>query len=136
MSKSYSELVKLKTFEERFEYLRTNSSVGADTFGHDRYLNQMLYQISEWKSARNKAIVRDQGCDLGMEGEVIFERLCVHHINPITAEDIVNRNPKLFDLDNLICCSDRTHKAIHYSTYDSLGRDICERKPNDTCPWK
>lgn len=136
MNKSYSELVSLPTFEDRLNYLRTNSVVGQDTFGSDRYLNQDFYQSPEWKKIRRDAIVRDEGCDLGIDGLDIFDRIIVHHINPITVEDIKNGNPSVCSLDNLICCSDATHKSIHYGSSPPLYKGFVERKKNDTCPWR
>lgn len=144
-NKSYSELSSLKTFEERFNYLKLNGSVGKDTFGSKRYLNQALYKSEEWKSVRNKVILRDNGCDLGIQDRPISipnikgrgkNLLHVHHINPITAEDILNRDPKIFDMDNLITTGNLTHEAIHYGDEDLLIKDPIERKANDTCPWK
>ena len=136
-SKSYSDLIKLKTFKERFEYLKITSKVGEDTFGHDRYLNQLLYTSYKWKNeTRPNIIKRDRGLDLGMEGYNIVGPATVHHINPITVEDILNDDPKVHDPENLISTTDRTHKAIHYSSYDILPQDPVVRSKNDTCPWK
>lgn len=136
MKKSYTKLMQLPTFEERFEYLKVSGLVGADTFGHDRYINQVLYTSREWRSFRNKIIARDNGCDLGMSDREIQGPVTVHHINPITLEDIENRSPSIFDPDNVICVSDATHKAIHYGDINNLVRDPIERRPNDTCPWR
>lgn len=136
-SKTYLELSQLKTFEERFKYLRVNSSVGIDTFGSRRYLNQTLYHDSEWKSVRNKVIIRDSGCDLGiLDREILGEPIYIHHLNPITKENVLNRDSCLFDMNNLICCTRRTHNAIHYGDSTKLIHDLVERKPNDTCPWR
>ena len=135
MNKCYSELIKLKTFDERYEYLRLKGIVGEQTFGYDRYLNQYLYNSSIWKSIRNKVIVRDNGCDLGVEGLEIEDMIIVHHINPITLEDIENDNPCLYDLENLISSSDKTHKGIHYDKKLAENRLPVERRKNDTCPW-
>lgn len=134
--KSYSGLMKLKTFEERFEYLKMNGRVGSDTFGYDRVLNQMLYTNPKWRAKRNDIIIRDNGNDLGMEGYEIGGPIIVHHINPITANDILEDNPCLYDEENLISTSDLTHKAIHYSNADTLPGVPIERSKNDTCPWK
>ena len=134
-SKSYSEMKKLKTHEERYEYLKLSGKVASETFGYDRYLNQTLYNSPEWKSVRNKVILRDNGCDLGVEGFEIGGKVLVHHLNPISKEDILNRDPKIFDLENLVCTCKRTHDAIHYGSEDSY-HEPAERKPNDTCPWK
>lgn len=134
--KTYSELCTLQSFNERYRYLKLNGSVGKETFGFDRYLNQILYQSDEWKSIRRDIIIRDNGCDLGCEGFEVHGRILIHHINPITVEDIVNRNPKIFDLENLILTSHNTHQAIHYGDENLLIRAPPERKKNDTCPWK
>lgn len=134
--KTYSELSKLKTFEDRFQYLRLDGIVGEETFGFDRYLNQILYQSDEWKLCRRDIIIRDNGCDLGCEGFEVHGRILIHHINPITVDDIVNRNPKVFDPENLILTSHNTHQAIHYGNEDLLIRAPVERSKNDTCPWK
>lgn len=136
MNKTYSELCEIKSFEERFEYLKLNGIVGTDTFGFNRYLNQILYRSSEWKKIRNKIIIRDNGCDLGVEGYDISGRILIHHINPITIEDVRNRNSIIFDLNNLITVSHNTHNAIHYGDKDLLITGPVERKLNDTCPWK
>lgn len=136
MIRTYSELIGYKTFLERFRYLVLNGKVGTSTFGHDRYLNQIFYSSPEWKKTRRRVIIRDEGRDLGVEGYDIHGTIYVHHINPITAEDIENRDSKLFDMDNLICCSGRTHEAITYGCEDLLPTDPIVRRPNDTCPWK
>ena len=132
----YSELIQLPTFNERFEYLRLDGKAFEPTFGGSRMLNQIFYQTPEWKIARRKAIVRDMGNDLGMEGWPIFGHIYVHHMNPITKEDILNRDPKLFDLENLICCSFDTHNAVTFGQLDLLPKEFEERRPGDTCPWK
>lgn len=135
--RSYSELMTLSTFEERYEYLKLGGRVGEETFGYDRYLNQMLYQLPEWKSARNNAIVRDNGCDLGCpEREIREQKIFVHHINPITKEDILNRNKCLFDPENLITTIKSTHDAIHYGDSELLQKDPIVRSKNDMCPWR
>lgn len=138
MSRSYSELIKLSTFIERFQYLKLHGSVGKETFGYDRYLNQVLYHSPEWKRLRHKIIVRDNGCDLGIDDREIGSsaKILIHHMNPITLQDILNRDPKLFDPENLICCSETTHNAIHYGDENLMMMDVTERRPNDTCPWK
>lgn len=135
-SKSYSELSRLQTFQERFEYLKLGGFVGRETFGYDRYINQQFYKSPEWRRVRRNVILRDQGCDLGVEGYDIFGRVLIHHINPITLEDLEERSPIAYSMDNLICVSHATHEAIHYSDYDILPQDPIERFPNDTCPWK
>ena len=134
--KTYSELITLKTFEERYEYLRLGGKVGEETFGFDRYLNQVFYKDPEWLSTRDAVIIRDHGCDLGMSDREIFGRIFVHHMNPITKEDILNRSDKLFDLENLICTTKLTHDAIHYGDDSILLKDPIERTKNDTCPWR
>lgn len=136
-TKSYRELIKIPTFEERFEYLKIGAGVGESTFGSKRYLNQILYKTDEWLSVRDKIIVRDKGCDLGIpDREIIGGRILVHHINPITIEDILNRDPKVFDPNNLITIAHMTHEAVHYGNEDLLIKDPIERRPNDTCLWR
>lgn len=136
MIKTYSEMILLPTFLERFRYLQIGGMVGAETFGFDRYLNQSLYRTAEWKRFRNEIIVRDNGCDLGCDDRTIYGKILVHHINPLTVEDIVNRHSCVFDPDNVICVSLDTHNAIHYGDEELLMLDPIERKPNDTCPWR
>ena len=136
MIRTYSELIKLPTFEERFEYLSLNGSVGQATFGYDRYLNQILYNSPEWKRFRRDIIIRDNGCDLACEGYEIRGRIIIHHINPISIEDIVNRNPMVFDPENVITTTHNTHNAIHYGDKELLVTGPIERSANDTCPWK
>lgn len=137
MIKTYSELIKFKTFDERFNYLKLNGVVGQDKFGFDRHLNQFLYHdCKEWKTVRRKVILRDNGCDLGLEGYEIHDRILVHHINPITKDDLINRNSIIFDLNNLICTTHQTHNAIHYGVDNVLSKIPIERTKNDTCPWK
>lgn len=135
-NKSYSELQTLETFEERFRYLQTHSVIGVDTFGHGRYMNQKFYKSAEWKRIRNYVIVRDNGCDLGIPDRQILGTIYIHHINPITQDDIINSTEKLFDPENLICVSLETHNAIHYGDDSIVHKyDINERSPNDTSPW-
>lgn len=134
--RSYRELLQFSTFEERYNYLRLNGKVGIDTFGFDRWVNQRLYKSLEWKQLRNKIIVRDEGCDLGILTMPCFGRAVVHHINPITEEELVYGDDSVFDLNNLILCSLETHNAIHYGNPNNLRQDAIERRPNDTCPWK
>lgn len=136
MTKTYHELSQLKTFEERFEYLRMDGRVGESTFGYDRYLNQMFYRTPEWKRARQDVILRDNSCDLGMSDREIHGKVLIHHLNPITKQMILDRDPALFDPNNLICCSHMTHDAIHYGDGSMLPKNPIERTPNDTCPWK
>lgn len=134
--KTYSELITLPTFEERFEYLQLKGTVGQETFGFDRYLNQILYNSKEWKSLRNKIIVRDNGCDLALEGFEIHGRILIHHINPITIDDVIKRREMVFDPENLICVTHNTHNAIHYGDKSLLITGPIKRRANDTCPWK
>ena len=137
MDKSYSELCKLKTLVERYEYLKTYSKIGEETFGGHRYLNQKLYTSNPlWDSVRRKVIIRDGGFDLGLEDYIIQGKIIVHHINPLTKEQLLNFDPCIFDLENLISCSHNTHNAIHYGDKSLLPQDPIERKPNDTCPWR
>ena len=134
--KTYSELKTLTTFEERFRYLKLNGQVGKDTFGFDRWLNQIFYKDPEWKSIRDYVIVRDNGCDLGIDGYEINGRILVHHMNPITKMDIVERSEYLLDPEYLISTVHRTHNAIHYGDENLLFTMPIERTRNDTCPWK
>ena len=134
--KTYSELITIPTFEERFEYLQLKGSVGKDTFGYDRYLNQVLYRSPEWKRLRNQIIIRDCGCDLACEGYDIHSKVLIHHLNPITVEDVLARSRKVFDPDNLVCVSHNTHNAIHYGGVDLLVTGPIIRTKNDTCPWR
>ena len=135
-NRTYTELSKLKTIEERFEYLRIDGKVGEDTFGFDRYLNQMFYKLPEWKKTRRDVIIRDGGCDLGVEGYDIAGPITVHHMNPVTKEQILNRDPVLFDPEYLISTTSLTHKAIHYGDSNLLSKVYTERRKNDTCPWR
>lgn len=134
--KTYSELATLPTFLERYKYLKLDGAVGKSTFGYDRYLNQILYSSDEWKSFRRDIILRDNGCDLGCEGFDVYSRITVHHIDPITVEDVVNRHPKVFDPENVITTSHNTHMAIHYGDEELLIIAPIERTKNDTCPWR
>lgn len=134
--RTYSELIRLQTFEERFDYLDLKGIVGDTTFGSRRYLNQILYRMPEWKSARNKVIIRDNGCDLGIPELKIASIIVVHHMNPITIDDILNHNPDVFNPEYLISAADMTHKAIHYSCKDLIPKSPIERSKNDTCPWR
>lgn len=136
MIKTYEELVSLDTFEERFDYLKLNGRVGDETLGSLRYLCQKLYLSPEWKLFRNKVIIRDDSCDLACPDRPIFDEIFIHHLNPITKEDLLNRSPILFDLNNVICMSFRTHNALHYGNKNLLILDPIIRTKNDTCPWK
>lgn len=135
-TKTYSELIAISSFEERFEYLRLKGSVGEDTFGYDRYLNQILYNSPEWKKLRNQIIIRDCGRDLACEGYEIYGRILIHHLNPITVDDVLDRSRKVFDPDNLICVTHNTHNAIHYGDASMLLTGPIIRTKNDTCPWR
>ena len=134
--KTYSELIKLPTFEERFEYLRLDGAVGKETFGFDRYLNQIFYRSIEWKRLRNQIFLRDLGCDLGVEGYDIYGRYMIHHMNPISIDDIVSRSDFLMNPEYLITTVHNTHNAIHYGDMSLLATMPVERTPNDTCPWR
>lgn len=136
MNRSYLELIRFKTFEERFEYLRLDGVVGAETFGSSRQLNQALYQSYEWKKIRDMIILRDDGCDLGIAGRDIFRQPYIHHLNPITKKQILDRDPILFDPNNLITVSYQTHQAIHYGDKSILLLDPIERFANDVAPWR
>lgn len=134
--RTYSELAELASFDERFRYLQLKGQVGSDTFGFDRYLNQALYRSREWKDIRNHVILRDNGCDLGVEGFELHSNIIIHHMNPITVEDIVNRNSQILNPEFLICVSHKTHNAIHYGDSNSIIKEPIQRTPNDTCPWR
>ena len=134
--RTYSELITLPTFIERYRYLKLSGRVGEDTFGFDRYLNQVFYKSKEWRSIRDYVITRDNGCDLGMVGHDIYGRILIHHMNPITADDILKRSDLLLNPEYLICTIKNTHDAIHYSDESLLITDLIERSKNDTCPWK
>lgn len=134
--RTYSELSTLKTFEDRFKYLQLNGDVGVETFGFDRYLNQVFYRSPEWKRVRDIVIIRDNGCDLGVEGYDIHGKILVHHMNPVLLRDINDRNEDLLNPEFLICTTHQTHNAIHYGDESLLPRGPIERKPYDTCPWK
>ena len=134
--RTYSELIQLPTFEERFDYLRLDGVVGKDTFGFDRYLNQQFYRSSEWKRIRNQVIVRDNGCDLGIDEYEIHGRILIHHMNPISIEDLQYMSDLLMDPEYLICVSHRTHNAIHYGDESLIVTAPIERSQNDTCPWR
>lgn len=135
--RTYSELITLPTFEERYEYLRLDGVVCAETFGFDRYLNQEFYQHSqEWKRIRDFVIIRDQGCDLGIEGREIQGKILVHHMNPITKDDLLKRSKFLLDPEYLICTLKSTHDAIHYGDENLLMKGPVQRTLYDTCPWR
>ena len=134
--KTYSELITLPTFEERFEYLRLDGTVGESTFGFDRYLNQIFYRSQKWKDIRDWVIIRDNGCDLGVEGFEIYGRIIIHHMNPIRIQDIERESDLLLNPEYLICTVHNTHNAIHYGDASLLITAPIERSKNDTCPWK
>ena len=134
--RTYSELIQLPTFKERFDYLRLDGVVGKDTFGFDRYLNQQFYRSSEWKRIRNQVIVRDNGCDLGIDEYEIHGRILIHHMNPISIEDLQYMSDLLMNPEYLICVSHRTHNAIHYGDESLIVTIPIERSQNDTCPWR
>lgn len=132
----YSELKRFKTFDERFEYLRIGGIVGESVFSFDRYLNQALYTSKRWRLLRNEIIIRDNACDLGIEGYDILDKIIIHHMNPITRDQIREPDESMFDPEYLICVSNQTHQAIHYGDSSLLPRGPVVRRPNDTCPWK
>ena len=134
--RTYSELIQLPTFKERFNYLRLDGVVGKDTFGFDRYLNQQFYRSSEWKRIRNQVIIRDNGCDLGIDEYEIHGRILIHHMNPISIEDLQHMSDLLMNPEYLICVSHRTHNAIHYGDENLIVSAPIERSQNDTCPWR
>ena len=135
--RTYSELIELPTFEERYKYLRLDGRVGEDTFGFDRYINQSFYKSREWKDIRDYVITRDNGCDLAVEGYAIHGRILIHHMNPITKSDILDRSEFLLNPEYLISTVKSTHDAIHYGDEQSLiNREPITRYKNDTCPWR
>lgn len=135
--KRYSEMITMSEFDDRFRYAKLDGQVGRDTFGFDRYLNQQFYRSKEWKRLRDQIIIRDNGCDLGVPGHEISGKIYIHHLNPLSPEDITESTGKLFDPDNLVCVSAETHNAIHYGDESILEKNkIIERSPGDTCPWK
>lgn len=137
MIRTYTELSKLKTFEERFEYLRLDGQVGKETFGFDRIFNQTFYRSVEWRRVRDQVIIRDCGCDLGVLGHEIYgQRILIHHMNPISLEDLERRSEILMNPEYLITTIHNTHQAIHYGDADLLIKLPRERTKNDTCPWK
>ena len=134
--RTYSELILLPTFEERFKYLQLNGRVGDDTFGFDRYINQNFYRSAEWKRIRDQVIIRDNGCDLALEGHEIYGRILIHHMNPITVKDVELSTEYLINPEYLICVTHNTHNAIHYGDEKLLMKGPVVRTKNDTCPWK
>ena len=136
MMRTYTELCQFDNFFDRFRYLKLGDRIGDETFGYDRYINQIFYRSKEWRQVRRDIIIRDNGCDLGIGDRLIGGTITIHHLNPITMDDIKRRDPKLFDPENLISVSDITHKAIHYGDENLLLSEPITRKPNDTVPWK
>lgn len=135
MIRSYSELRRLDSFIDRFRYLQLRGDVGASTFGFDRYMNQQFYRSREWRQLRQHVIARDQGCDLGLDGYEIFDRIYIHHMNPMTVEDIEHGNESILDPEFLISTTHKTHNAIHYGDEKLLPQPIVERRPGDTKLW-
>jgi len=135
MIRSYSDLIKLNTFEERYEYLKLKGSVGKSTFGFDRYINQQFYRSAQWKSIRNFVIARDQGLDLAFEGYEIYDRIIIHHMNPMSVENIEHGDDDILNPEFLICTTHKTHNAIHYGDKNLLALPIIERTINDTKLW-
>ena len=136
MIRNYSELITLRTFKERFEYLKLDGIVGEETFGFDRYMNQIFYKSKEWASVRREVIIRDNGCDLGVDGYEIHGKILIHHMNPINLSDIVHKTDELLNPDYLITTVLSTHNAIHYGDASLLPALPVERRVNDTCPWR
>ena len=134
--RTYSELITIPTFEERYKYLKIGGKVGEETFGFERYLNQEFYKSHEWQSIRRQVIVRDLGCDLGIKDREIHGKIIVHHMNPITIDDIIEASDFLLNPEYLICTLKSTHDAIHYGDENLLIKAPVERTKNDTCPWK
>ena len=134
--RTYSELILLPTFEERFKYLQLNGRIGDDTFGFDRYINQNFYKSADWKRIRDQIIIRDNGCDLALEGYEIYGRILIHHMNPITVKDVELSTEYLMNPEYLICVTHNTHNAIHYGDEKLLMKGPVVRTKNDTCPWK
>lgn len=134
--RTYQELMGFSSFKERYLYLKLSGRVGEETFGFDRYLNQQFYKSEVWKSIRNQIIIRDNACDLGMPDREISSRIIIHHMNPITKDDIIHQSDFLLNPDYLICTTKRTHDAIHYGDEELLLGEPVERTKNDTCPWR
>ena len=134
--RTYSELIAFPTFEERFKYLQLNGQVGESTFGFDRYMNQVFYRSQKWKSIRDFVIIRDCGCDLGVEGYDIYGKIIIHHMNPLSMRDVETESDFLLNPDFLICTTHNTHNAIHYGDENLLVTAPIERTKNDTCPWR
>jgi hypothetical protein len=135
MSRSYTDLQRISDFKERYNYLRLNSSIGVATFGFDRYLNQQFYKSTQWGQVRHHVIVRDRGCDLGVEGYELHDRITIHHMNPMTVRDITSGEDWILDPEFLISVGHRTHNAIHYGDETLLPRPFVVRRPGDTKLW-
>lgn len=134
--RTYSELIQYPTFEDRFKYLQLKGRIGEDTFGFDRYINQRFYRSKEWQRIRDQVILRDKGCDLGIYDRELYERIIIHHMNPISVEDIRDATDYLLNPEYLVCTSHLTHNAIHYADESILVAGPIERRKNDTCPWR
>lgn len=135
MTRSYSELIRLPTLEERYHYLRQQSAVGMETFGHERWLNQQFYTSREWRDVRQEVIARDRGCDLGVEGCEVWKQIIIHHMNPLTVRDVTNHDPAILDPEFLISVSLGTHNAIHFGNEQQLPKRLVQRAPGDTKLW-
>lgn len=136
MIRTYTEMISFDSFYDRFNYLNLSGQVGKDTFGYDRYLNQAFYKSVEWQRLRNEIIMRDEGCDLAHPDYQIVGRVYIHHLNPVTKKDVLNRSNLLLNPEFLVCVSYDTHQAIHYGDENLLQPDLIIRRPNDTCPWR
>ena len=136
MIRTYSELIKLSTFKERYEYLRLQGAIGDETFGSNRYLNQKFYKSDAWLAVRDAVIIRDNGCDLAMPDRMIDGTILIHHMNPISVQDVIHGSDSLLNPEYLICVTKMTHNAIHYSDENILIPDLIERTKNDTCQWR
>ena len=134
--RKYSELIKIQDFHKRYEYLVLKGSIGEQTFGMERHLNQTFYKSPEWRRFRNDILIRDNGCDMAHEEYPIQGKIIIHHLNPITPDDILKRSYLLLDPENVVCVSHRTHEAIHYGDISLLPEDYIPRQPNDTIPWR
>ena len=136
MIRTYSELIGIESFLDRYFYLKLHGKVGEETFGLDRYVNQQLYKSRRWRNVRSQVIIRDNGCDLGVDGHELDNYIVIHHMNPITLEDIEYDRDEIYDPEYLICCSSRTHQAIHFGDEGLLPKEFIARKPGDTCLWR
>lgn len=134
--KTFKMMSRLKTFQDRYQYLKLSGIVGESTFGYDRYLNQILYHSKRWKQTRDSIIIRDDGCDLSLEDYPIYDKIIIHHMNPISVEDVELERDVVFDPEGLICTTSRTHNAIHFGDESLLPKPLIERRKNDTIPWR